>query len=79
MVALSEASRHVDTPKKRAIPDKMFAEKFEAKSKSYLRRVRKAAMIDIVDAWQNPPRADQGGPPGIGPDITIKAWLRRDD
>ena len=37
----------VDTPKKRAIRDKMFAEKYEAKSKSYLRQVRKAAMIEF--------------------------------
>ena len=36
----------VDTPKKREIRDKIFAEKFEAKSKSYLQEVRKAAMIE---------------------------------
>ena len=36
----------VDTPQKRAIRDKMFAEKFEAKSKSYLQQVRKSAMIE---------------------------------
>lgn len=36
----------VDTPKKREIREKMFAEKFEAKSKSYLQDVRKAAMIE---------------------------------
>ena len=36
----------VDTPKKREIRDKMFAEKYEAKSKSYLHEVRKAAMIE---------------------------------
>ena len=36
----------VDTPKKREIRDKMFAEKFEAKSKSYLQEVRRAAMIE---------------------------------
>ena len=36
----------VDTPKKREIRDKMFAEKYEAKSKSYLQEVRKAAMIE---------------------------------
>ena len=36
----------VDTPKKREIRDKMFVEKYEAKSKSYLREVRKAAMIE---------------------------------
>jgi peptidyl-prolyl cis-trans isomerase SurA len=36
----------VDTPKKREIREKMFNEKFEAKSKSYLREVRGAAMIE---------------------------------
>ncbi len=36
----------VDTPKKREIRDKMFAEKFEARSKLYLQEVRKAAMIE---------------------------------
>jgi peptidyl-prolyl cis-trans isomerase SurA len=36
----------VDTPKKREIRDKMFAEKYEAKSKAYLQEVRRAAMIE---------------------------------
>jgi peptidyl-prolyl cis-trans isomerase SurA len=36
----------VDTPKKREVRDKMFADKFEAKSKAYLQEVRKAAMIE---------------------------------
>ncbi len=36
----------VDTPKKREIRDKMFVEKYEAKSKSYLQEVRRAAMIE---------------------------------
>jgi peptidyl-prolyl cis-trans isomerase SurA len=36
----------VDTPKKREIREKMFAEKYEAKSKSYLQEIRKAAMIE---------------------------------
>jgi peptidyl-prolyl cis-trans isomerase SurA len=36
----------VDTPKKREIRDKMFAQKFEAQSKAYLQRIRKAAMIE---------------------------------
>jgi peptidyl-prolyl cis-trans isomerase SurA len=36
----------VDTPKKKEIRDKMFAEKFEAKSKWYLQEIRKAAMIE---------------------------------
>jgi len=36
----------IDTPQKKAIRDKMFADKFEAKSKAYLQQVRKAAMIE---------------------------------
>lgn len=36
----------LDTPKKKEIRDKMYAEKYEAKSKSYLQEVRKAAMIE---------------------------------
>ena len=36
----------VDTPKKKEIREKMFAEKYEAKSKTYLREVRAAAMIE---------------------------------
>jgi peptidyl-prolyl cis-trans isomerase SurA len=40
----------VDTPKKREIREKMFMEKYEAKSKSYLREVRGAAMIEYKSA-----------------------------
>ena len=36
----------IDTPKKKEVREKMFAEKYEAKSKSYLQDVRKAAMIE---------------------------------
>jgi peptidyl-prolyl cis-trans isomerase SurA len=36
----------IDTPKKKEIREKMYAEKFEAKSKWYLQEVRKAAMIE---------------------------------
>jgi peptidyl-prolyl cis-trans isomerase SurA len=36
----------VDTPKKKEIRDKMYAEKYMAKSKWYLQEVRKAAMIE---------------------------------
>src|SRR3954454_19989700 len=36
----------VYTPKKREVREKMFAEKFEKKSKAYLEEVRKAAMIE---------------------------------
>ena len=37
----------VDTPKKREVRDKLFAEKYEAKSKSYLRDIRKSAMVEF--------------------------------
>jgi peptidyl-prolyl cis-trans isomerase SurA len=47
MVALcARKPTTVDTPKKREVRDKMFAEKFDAKSKSYLQDLRKAAMIE---------------------------------
>ena len=36
----------IDTPKKKEIREKMYAEKFEAKSKWYLQEIRKAAMIE---------------------------------
>jgi peptidyl-prolyl cis-trans isomerase SurA len=36
----------LDTPKKKEIRDKMYVEKYEAKSKAYLQEVRKAAMIE---------------------------------
>jgi peptidyl-prolyl cis-trans isomerase SurA len=39
----------VDTPKKKEIREKMYVEKYEAKSKSYLQEVRKAAMIEYRD------------------------------
>jgi peptidyl-prolyl cis-trans isomerase SurA len=47
MVALcGKEPTKVDTPKKREIREKMFNAKFEAKSKSYLRDIRAAAMIE---------------------------------
>jgi peptidyl-prolyl cis-trans isomerase SurA len=47
MVALcARKATTVDTPKKREIRDKMFAQKYEAQSKAYLQEVRKAAMIE---------------------------------
>jgi peptidyl-prolyl cis-trans isomerase SurA len=36
----------IDTPKKKEIREKMFNEKYEAKSKAYLQECRKAAMIE---------------------------------
>lgn len=47
MVALcSRNATTVDTPKKKEVREKMYQEKYEAKSKSYLQDVRKAAMIE---------------------------------
>jgi len=47
MVALCERKpTKIDTPKKREIREKMFTQKYEAKSKSYLADIRKAAMIE---------------------------------
>jgi len=47
MVALCERKpTTVDSPAKREIRDKMFVQKFEAKSNSYLQDLRKAAMIE---------------------------------
>jgi peptidyl-prolyl cis-trans isomerase SurA len=47
MAALcSRTPTTVDTPLKKAIRDKMFAQKFEAKAKSYLAQIRKNAMIE---------------------------------
>ena len=47
MVALcARKPTTIDTPKKREIRDKMFAQKYEATSKAYLQEIRKAAMIE---------------------------------
>jgi peptidyl-prolyl cis-trans isomerase SurA len=47
MVALcARKPTTIDTPKKREIREKMFADKFEKKSKAYLEEIRKAAMIE---------------------------------
>ncbi|MGO4715531.1 SurA N-terminal domain-containing protein [Bradyrhizobium sp. 2TAF24] len=47
MVALcSRKPTTADTPEKRELRDKMFMQKFEAKSKAYLQDLRKAAMIE---------------------------------
>jgi peptidyl-prolyl cis-trans isomerase SurA len=47
MVALcGRKPNTVDTPKKKEIRDKMYLQKYEAKSQSYLQEVRKAAMIE---------------------------------
>jgi peptidyl-prolyl cis-trans isomerase SurA len=47
MVALcARKPTTVDTPKKREVREKMFADKFEKKSKAYLEEIRKAAMIE---------------------------------
>ena len=50
MVALcGRKATTIDTPKKQEIRNKMFAQKYEAQSKSYLLEVRKAAMIEYRD------------------------------
>jgi peptidyl-prolyl cis-trans isomerase SurA len=47
MVALcGRKATTVDTPKKREIREKMYTQKYEAKSKAYLQETRKAAMIE---------------------------------
>jgi peptidyl-prolyl cis-trans isomerase SurA len=47
MVALCERKpTKIDTPKKREIREKMYTQKYEAKSKAYLADIRKAAMIE---------------------------------
>jgi peptidyl-prolyl cis-trans isomerase SurA len=47
MVVLCERNKTtVDTPKKQEMRQKMFLEKYEAKSKAYLAEIRKAAMIE---------------------------------
>jgi peptidyl-prolyl cis-trans isomerase SurA len=47
MVALcSRKPTTLDTPRKREIRDKMFADKFDKKSNAYLNQIRKAAMVE---------------------------------
>jgi peptidyl-prolyl cis-trans isomerase SurA len=47
MVALcNRKPTTADTPEKREMRDKLFAQKFEAKSNAYLKDLRKAAMIE---------------------------------
>jgi peptidyl-prolyl cis-trans isomerase SurA len=36
----------IDTPKKKEVREKMYAQKYEATSKSYLQEIRRAAMIE---------------------------------
>jgi peptidyl-prolyl cis-trans isomerase SurA len=48
MVALcSRNPTKADTPAKRALKEKIYSERYEAKSKSYLQEVRKGAMIEM--------------------------------
>jgi peptidyl-prolyl cis-trans isomerase SurA len=49
VVLCSRNPTQIDTPKKREIREKMYAEKFEKTSKSYLAEIRKAAMIEYRD------------------------------
>ena len=47
MVALcGRKATTIDTPKRKEVRDKMYVQKYEAKSKAYLQEVRKAAMIE---------------------------------
>ena len=46
VVLCSRKPTMIDTPKKREIREKMYAEKFEKTSKSYLAEIRRAAMIE---------------------------------
>ena len=46
VVLCAKEPTKVDTPKKKEIRDKIFAEKYEAKSKSYLAESRRASMIE---------------------------------
>ena len=48
VVVCSKEPTKVDTPKKREIREKMYNEKYEAKSKAYLRESRAASMIEYV-------------------------------
>ena len=48
MVALcSRDTTKTDTPAKRALKEKLYSERYEAKSKSYLLEIRKGAMIEM--------------------------------
>ena len=48
MVALcSREATKSDTPAKRALKEKLYSERYEAKSKAYLQEVRKGAMIEM--------------------------------
>jgi len=49
VVLCSRNAIQIDTPKKREIRDKMYAEKFEKTSNNYLAELRKAAMIEYRD------------------------------
>ena len=46
VVLCAKEPTKVDTPKKKEIRDKIFAEKYEAKSKTYLAESRRASMIE---------------------------------
>jgi peptidyl-prolyl cis-trans isomerase SurA len=48
VVLCAKEPTKVDSPKKREIRDKVYNEKYEAKSKSYLREARGASMIEYV-------------------------------
>ena len=82
MVALCERKpTKIDTPKKREIREKMYAQKYEAKSKAYLQRHPQSRddRISLMRSWHKPLALTSGEPAGIGPDIALAAWLRRSE
>jgi len=50
VVLCSRKPTTADTPKKREIREKLYAQKYEARSKAYLQEIRKAAMIEYRSA-----------------------------
>jgi len=50
----------IDTPKRKEMREKMFAQKYEATSKAYLDEIRKGAMIEYRRAGPEDSNADEG-------------------
>jgi peptidyl-prolyl cis-trans isomerase SurA len=50
----------IDTPKRKEMRDKMYAQKYEATSKNYLDEIRKGAMIEYRQAGPEDSNADEG-------------------
>ena len=61
MVALcARKPTTIDTPKRKEMREKMFAQKYEATSKAYLDEIRKGAMIEYRRAGPEDSNADEG-------------------